>query len=631
MKNIFGFVRRGWAVAAFLMLSSVLTAGPEYDALKGRLMKGWNTWDVRSMIKQVLLPDGFSIDCVVNVGTQYCRNARMGNSKLLPGRHAANGSYSDMEFEFNGPRFRLQTAWTSDTNLVMLVTPLSDITADTFLQIECAMLWDRPGTITVKDDAIKAVLPDKTINVYSTKGPITKIPVKAGECVGISTGQKRSLEEIRTIIDGGLAAFEKTFEVYKKDADAYDAMLANNAVTAWNVIYEPKGDRVIFSVSRDWSVGWKGYVMFCWDNFFGSYQISLYDKDLALGSAIEHIRNLTPGTNGFGMYMPNYACPYGWRQEPPLSPRSQPPVGSQMTWEIYRRYKEKWFLEEMYPNLLSWNRWWPQYRQTGGFLCWGAFPPSANRQGAAYESGLDNSPMYDNVPFSTTNNLMQIADVGLMGMYVMDCRILAKMAGELGRTAEKKELLASAIEYERKLATMWDEKAGVYKNRHVDNNAVSDRISPTCLYPMLGHVPTGAQAEKTVQSILLNPDKLGGAWMLPSIARDDPAFKDQNYWRGRIWAPMNWLVYSGMWNYNLPEARSALAANSMKLLLQEWRSRHYVCENYSGVDGQWNGPGGHDRFYTWGALLGVIGLIDKGFVPAPDPVIPEKHRWFFWK
>jgi len=31
--------------------------------------------------------------------------------------------------------------------------------------------------------------------------------------------------------------------------------------------------------------------------------------------------------------------------------------------------------------------------------------------------------------------------------------------------------------------------------------------------------------------------------VIPSIAIDDPAFPDQDYWRGRIWGPMNYLVY----------------------------------------------------------------------------------------
>ena len=46
-----------------------------------------------------------------------------------------------------------------------------------------------------------------------------------------------------------------------------------------------------------------------------------------------------------------------------------------------------------------------------------------------------------------------------------------------------------------------------------------------------------------IQAHYENPKEFWGEWALPSIARNDPAFGDQNYWRGRIWAPMNFLVY----------------------------------------------------------------------------------------
>ena len=65
-----------------------------------------------------------------------------------------------------------------------------------------------------------------------------------------------------------------------------------------------------------------------------------------------------------------------------------------------------------------------------------------------------------------------------------------------------------------------------------------------------------------VKEHLLNPDEFYGEWMIPSIARNDPAFKDQDYWRGRIWGPMNFLVYLGLRNYDLPEARTVLADKS---------------------------------------------------------------------
>jgi len=48
-----------------------------------------------------------------------------------------------------------------------------------------------------------------------------------------------------------------------------------------------------------------------------------------------------------------------------------------------------------------------------------------------------------------------------------------------------------------------------------------------------------------IRDHLSNPKEFWGTWVIPSIARDAPAFADQNYWRGRIWEPMNYLVYLG--------------------------------------------------------------------------------------
>jgi len=50
-------------------------------------------------------------------------------------------------------------------------------------------------------------------------------------------------------------------------------------------------------------------------------------------------------------------------------------------------------------------------------------------------------------------------------------------------------------------------------------------------------------------------DEFWGEFVIPSIARNDPAFKDQQYWRGRIWGPMNYLVYLGLRNYDDPDVR----------------------------------------------------------------------------
>ncbi len=110
-----------------------------------------------------------------------------------------------------------------------------------------------------------------------------------------------------------------------------------------------------------------------------------------------------------------------------------------------------------------------------------------------------------------------------------------------------------------------------------------------------------------------NPAEFWGEWMLPSIARNDPMYPEQDYWRGRIWAPMNFLVYLGLRKYDLPKARKALVEKSEALLLKEWRENRHVHENYCADTGAGCGSGkqNSDAFYHWGGLLGLISVIER--------------------
>jgi len=110
---------------------------------------------------------------------------------------------------------------------------------------------------------------------------------------------------------------------------------------------------------------------------------------------------------------------------------------------------------------------------------------------------------------------------------------------------------------------------------------------------------------------LLNPDEFWGEYVIPAISRNDPAYKDQNYWRGRIWGPMNYLVYMGMRNYTDPairDARAQLADKSVALFFKEWKANGHVHENYNGTTGEGDDVISSDRFYHWGALLGWVAL-----------------------
>ena len=105
-----------------------------------------------------------------------------------------------------------------------------------------------------------------------------------------------------------------------------------------------------------------------------------------------------------------------------------------------------------------------------------------------------------------------------------------------------------------------------------------------------------------------NPEEFWGDYIIPTIARNDPGYPDQSYWRGRIWAPTNFLAYIAMKHAGLKKECDDLARKSEELILKEWRLHGHVHENYGGDDGMGCGVNNSDKFYHWGGLLAYIAI-----------------------
>jgi putative isomerase len=288
---------------------------------------------------------------------------------------------------------------------------------------------------------------------------------------------------------------------------------------------------------------------------------------------------------------------------------------------LYRKFHDRWFIEDAFAPLLSWNRWWNEHRQMQGFIVLGSDPQNepvnvddgsrGTWQGAVYESGLDNSPMYDGTFYNKETHLLEYADVGMTSLYIADCDALAEIAGMLGKDSEAKELKDRAELYRVKLVTLWDERAGIFLNKDLHTGKMNTRLSPTNFYPLLAKAATAEQAKIMVEKHLLNPEEFWGQWIQPSIAYNDPAFHDQNYWRGRVWGPMNYLVYLGLQNYPDAKVRSDYARKSYELFVKEWREKGHVHENYNALLGTGDDVESSDRFYHWGALLGYVEYLEQ--------------------
>ncbi|WP_242149111.1 MGH1-like glycoside hydrolase domain-containing protein [Sphingomonas sp. BAUL-RG-20F-R05-02] len=658
-----------------LMIASFLSLGvaaaepprsPDYAAVQARLQRGWNSWDTNTVTGQVLLPYGLQIRLGLKKDSAENTNAFLptaligrkaaGEETVFPGPHAYDGSYTELRVKWRGIEVRLETAHVGD-DLVMLVTPLSASArspdtlgnaatrANTTFRsdaeatsqppvaiLSAAMIWNRPGNVAREGANIVARLPGAVVTIHAAGPEIDEVQVpvtgpyfafRLDRPAAVSTGKPRNLGEITTLVATARAAFAARTSAAGASAEVRGAI---ETVLGWDTIYDPAGGRVMSPVSRIWNQNWGGYVLFDWDTFFAATMASLGNRDLAYANALEVLNEVSPA--GF---VPNFARGGGWKSWD----RSEPPVGAITILGLYRRFHDRWLLEDSYDRLLKWNSWWPDNRGAGEYLTWGSDatrppinpddPSAGTLQGARYESGLDNSPMYDGVGFD--GRQMQLADVGLMSLYIADCDALATIAGELGRTRDAVDLRARSDRYRRSLATLWDPVDHIYRNKDLRTGRLSEHLSPTNFYPLLANVPSPRAADQMIRGHLLNPAEFWGDRVIPSIARSNPAFKDQDYWRGRIWGPMNYLVWKGLGNYHTDlalAARRQLADRSLALFMGEWRSKGHVHENYSAVSADSDTVATTDWFYHWGALLGFIGSgVEQG-----NPIAPKQpsHR-----
>ena len=600
--------------------------------LKDEMFKGFNTYYNDSVLTHVCMPECFAVSLGFKFynGTygkgMLLTEAMIGHDNIHPGMRSYDGTYTELTLYSHEHEVFIQSA-VIDENQYLLITPVKIVKTPPALLISASVLWNMPGYAERTDDCLYGVTPGRKFSVVTDGKHIKEmntgimnpyLSVELSEAVAVSTGRLIKAAELKELMQDKKESIKNEIARFGELSEAYNAM---RTCLAWDTIYEPENDQICSPVSRPWSKWWSGYVLFCWDTYFAAMLAMPDNKNLAYANLIAITNEKTEA--GF---IPNF----GSVNDGKSRDRSQPPVGSLALKEIYRRYRENWIIEYLFDDLLEWNRWFADNRRLpDGSLCWGSNPYEGkygrhweidginNLLGAKLESGLDNSPMYDDIQFDEDKHIMYLADVGLTGLYIMDCESLAELAGIIGRP-ESIELRERAELSKNGLENMWDEEFGIYLNKRTDTGEFSRRISPTNFYALFSDKVSIERAERIVKEHFFNPDEFYGEYMMPSIARNDPAYAEQNYWRGCIWAPMNFLAYIAMRKHNLKDACGVLAEKSKNLLLLDWNINGHVHENYHGGTGMGCDSKYSNSFYHWGALLSLIAMIDEGYVDGPE-------------
>jgi len=269
---------------------------------------------------------------------------------------------------------------------------------------------------------------------------------------------------------------------------------------------------------------------------------------------------------------------------------------------MYKKYNDTWLVKLLFDDALDTNNWFVRERvraplglmtlgsSTGSYKTAAGSAPghvSCNHsdqnsgcmqamQASRYESGQDNSPMYDAFPncdggrcgpqngeFMNMSDFreglvgpyiqMPLYDVGMTALAVSEAEALIELAPVINRTEVIPMLRARCATIRAALnAHAWSEQLGIYSNKFTNCSAADTsgcvfypRISPTSFFPLGARAPSDDQAKTMMQKWLMDPtkfcvsptgDSAGNKDTcytgLPSISASDTAFPALGYWRG---------------------------------------------------------------------------------------------------
>ncbi|MCL2461331.1 MAG: hypothetical protein FWF44_01585 [Defluviitaleaceae bacterium] len=575
------------------------------------LANGWNTWDLNSLTAHVYLPDKVRVGLGFLIpGLNYLVSDVLWDHAENFGEHAADGSYTELDVRIREGVCRVETA-SHGTELLIRVTPVVP-EPDGYVFIETGEMFSRKTAVSYADGGI---LLDNGANKFAVRSlsegaepewdAVTAhhLAAKLDGTVYFTVNSGKTAGEIdQALLDSRRRWLENSV---KAEGALGRGLCAMKRALLWNMVYDFMNGRVITPVSRNWcqrNGHFGDYVLFDWDTFFAGLQYGLIDKRLAYSSVFSILEEQTEE----GM-IPNFGSGAFISRD-----RSEPQVGALCVWKLYVQFGDKWFVEECFDRLLAWNRWRFANRDCNGdgLLELASVPYYAHpeeyigtKQAAMFESGIDNSPMWDRAVFNEERHCLELSYVGLNALMVVDCQFLAKMAALLGREDEKRELLQKAADLSEKIdRELWDEETGGYLNKHWSGE-FDPCLSLTHFYTITAGIPDEERTKKLLGR-LTDEKEFGGEYVIPNVARSDPAFPEQEYWRGRIWAPTNFLVAEGLMRIKEYGVWNEIIKKGLDQFIKCWDEKGIVAENYNAITGEAAEKGkASDKFYHWGALL----------------------------
>ena len=382
-----------------------------------------------------------------------------------------------------------------------------------------------------------------------------------------------------------------------------------------------------------------------WDSAFAALGFAVFDRSRAWTELAMLFEGQWP--NGmvphilFRQNDPDYfPGPSVWQSgtELPSSGHSQPPVVASVALKLVEvgDAEDEAMAKMLFPKMLAFHRWYHQFRdpdQTG--LVAITHPWESGRDNCpdwdygmngvevpadleAYERrdlshvdadqrpnalqydrfisivqygrkcGWDHIDIYRNGPFL-------MADPGVQFVLMRADQDLLKLAQRFGEHKAVAELEAWIKQSKVGSEQLWNEHVGAYCAKDIRSGTFSNALTNASMLAFYAGVGNAEQQQTTVVHAedLLSKVK----YAFPSWDPRHEAFESKRYWRGPVWAVMNYMIATGLEECGQPKLANRVKNDTLQLV-----ENSGFFEYFDPVNGE--GLGGPD--FTWTAAVQLI-------------------------
>ncbi len=326
-------------------------------------------------------------------------------------------------------------------------------------------------------------------------------------------------------------------------------------------------------------------------------------------------------------YFPGPAV-WGVDHTPPTSGITQPPVLASAVRHMLERSQDRAAAEArvaaIYPRLVAYHRWWPRARDPNGSGLVSTMHP--------WETGMDNSPAWDaalaRVPATTITAVQRrdtthvdatmrpraeeyqrfihlvdlfrdvhwqpekmlaaspfrVADIGTNSILLRAERDLSVLAQRFGQMGDGGEIAARSERMQSAIEKLWDTQLGLFHSLDLIADSPIGVATSGGLLPLYADVANASRA--AAMTAMLRRWAGQVRYLVPSTAPNDPRFDALRYWRGPVWAVVNWMIAEGAARAGQPGLAADLRSGTRDMIANGGFSEYFDPRDGGGIGGE---------------------------------------------